>query len=287
MSSSIRSGTPAGELIGFAKITRDLTERSARRGAAAQRGAVPPAGPGRHRLRDLHARSRSGIVVNWNAGAQRIKGYTRRRNHRPAFLALLYRGGPRSGRAGSARLQTARARGPLREAKAGGCARTARRFWAQCRDRSPIRDDRGRAASALPRSPATSPNGATPQQALEEAREALFQSQKLEAIGQLTGGVAHDFNNLLMAVLGSLELLRKRLPDDPKTLAAARQRHAGRAARRHPDAAHAGLRAPAGARRQGRRSGGPGRGMSELLQRSLGPPISDRDALSAATCRRR
>ena len=40
----------------------------------------------------------------------------------------------------------------------------------------------------------------------------------MEAIGQLTGGVAHDFNNLLMAVLGSLELIRKRLPDDPKLL---------------------------------------------------------------------
>ena len=55
------------------------------------------------------------------------------------------------------------------------------------------------------------------QEALERAREALMMSQKMETIGQLTGGVAHDFNNLLAAVLGSLELLKKRLPsDDPK-----------------------------------------------------------------------
>jgi PAS domain S-box-containing protein len=55
-------------------------------------------------------------------------------------------------------------------------------------------------------------------EALDEAREALFRSQKLEAVGQLTGGVAHDFNNILAIILGNVELLKMTLPHDPHVI---------------------------------------------------------------------
>jgi signal transduction histidine kinase/CheY-like chemotaxis protein len=109
--------------------------------------------------------------------------------------------------------------------------------------------------------------------AREKAQEQLRQAQKMETIGQLTGGVAHDFNNLLMAVMGNLDLLRKRLPDDPRL-------------RRLVDGAMQGAQRGASltqrllafARQQDLRAvsvdlGDLIRGMGNLLERSLGPRV--------------
>lgn len=109
----------------------------------------------------------------------------------------------------------------------------------------------------------------------ERARteEQLRHMQKLESIGQLTGGVAHDFNNLLTAVLGNLELLRKRLPHDPAT-----ERLLDGATQGAQRGAALTQRLLAFARRQALQPRPTDlaelvRGMADLLHRSLGPTI--------------
>ncbi len=101
----------------------------------------------------------------------------------------------------------------------------------------------------------------------------LRHMQKLESIGQLTGGVAHDFNNLLTAVLGNLELLRRRLPPDPSI-----DRLIDGASQGAQRGAALTQRLLAFARRQALEPKPTDladlvRGMGELLSRSLGPSI--------------
>jgi PAS domain S-box-containing protein len=105
------------------------------------------------------------------------------------------------------------------------------------------------------------------------AEEALRQAQKLETMGQLTGGIAHDFNNLLAVILGNLELLRKRLPEDPKALRLLESAYQG--AERGASLTQ---RLLAFARRQDLRPQPVDipalvQGMTNLLQRSLGPRV--------------
>jgi PAS domain S-box-containing protein len=110
--------------------------------------------------------------------------------------------------------------------------------------------------------------------ARERAQEQLRQAQKMETIGQLTGGVAHDFNNLLMAVMGNLELLRKRIPGDPRL-----HRLIEGALQGAERGASLTQRLLAFARQQDLKPepadlGGLIRGMSDLLERSLGPRVA-------------
>ncbi len=114
----------------------------------------------------------------------------------------------------------------------------------------------------------------------------MRQSQKMEAIGQLTGGVAHDFNNLLTIILGNLENLEHRLP--PETAAAAPCR--GGIARRLRAAALTN-RLLAFSRRQPL---APSvidvnelvAGMSDLLRSTLGEGVNGRDGASPKSCGR-
>ena len=153
----------------------------------------------------------TGRVSSWNPGAQRIKGYLPdeiigshfSRFYTPEDLDL---GIPQKG------LDEARSTGRF-ETEGWRLRKDGSRFWAHVVIDA-IRGDDGALIGFAKITRDVTERQAT-QRALEEAREALFQSQKLEAIGQLTGGIAHDFNNLLMATLGSLELLQRRLPDDP------------------------------------------------------------------------
>jgi PAS domain S-box-containing protein len=109
---------------------------------------------------------------------------------------------------------------------------------------------------------------------LEQAHEALRQSQKMEAVGQLTGGIAHDFNNMLAVVIGSLDLLERRIgPGDARA-----RRYVHAAAEGARRAANLTQRLLAFSRQQPLRPEPlePNKlvaGMSDLLRHSLGSDV--------------
>jgi PAS domain S-box-containing protein len=269
-----------GQLIGFVKITRDMTEQRAARLAALEanrrfRLLV-------HGVTDyaIYMLDLDGHVTNWNTGAARINGYSESEiigRHFSQFYT------PEDREAGLPWQALERARQEGRyESEGWRCRKDGSRFWANAVIDA-IHDEDGQLLGfAKITRDLTERREAQLQ--LQRSQEQLLQSQKMEAIGQLTGGIAHDFNNLLTGISGSLELLQVRLAqgrlgDLERYIITARGAATRAAALTH--------RLLAFARRQtlDPRPTNPNQliaGMEDLLQRTMGPEIAIETVLSAS-----
>ena len=256
-----------GALIGFAKITRDLTERQA--AAESLRQSEEQFRLLVQSVTDyaIYRLDPEGHIVSWNSGAERIKGYTPAEAI-GAHFSRFYTEEDRLAGEPQRALSIAREQGRF-AAEGWRVRKDGSRFRASV-VLDPILGDKGELIGyAKVTRDVTERDDA--QRKLDLAREALFQSQKMEAIGQLTGGVAHDFNNLLMAILSSLTLLERRVSGDAST-----QRLIDNARQGAERGAALTQRMLAFARRQELNPEPVDipalvRGMTDLLQRTLGP----------------
>jgi len=201
---------PSGELLGFAKITRDITAKREQDTAlfeSEQRFRMLI-----QSVRDyaIYMLDQNGHVTNWNSGAEVIKGYTADEIVGQHF-SRFYTEEDRARGEPQFALETA-----LREGKYEREALRVRKdgstFWASV-VLDPIFDEDGSHVgfAKITRDITDRKNA---EFELEEARTSLFQSQKLQALGELTGGIAHDFNNLMTVVAGSADFLLRK-PDLP------------------------------------------------------------------------
>ena len=207
----IRDGN--GTLIGFAKITRDITEK---------REAEQQLFESEQKFRMLvqgvtdyaiYMLDPDGRVSNWNAGRRRRSRAMppTRSSASISPASIRRRTRPKACRQRRSRPRFAKANTKRRR---GASARTASEFWAHVVI-DPIYGDSGEHIGfAKITRDVTERHDA--QLELEQAREALLQSQKLQAIGELTGGIAHDFNNLMTVIRGSADMLRRRDLDEQK-----------------------------------------------------------------------
>ncbi|MFM0341875.1 hybrid sensor histidine kinase/response regulator [Paraburkholderia fungorum] len=193
----------AGQLIGYAKVTRDITERKAAQEALRKseeqfrllvQGVTDYA---------IYMLSPEGEVSSWNAGATRIKGYERAEIVGRHF-SCFYTGEDQVAGVPATMLAIASKEGRV-EREGWRVRKDGTRFWAHVVVDA-IRNEDGALVgfAKITRDITERKEAAT---AIERANLALFQSQKMEAIGQLTGGVAHDFNNLLAVLSNGLQVL--------------------------------------------------------------------------------
>jgi PAS domain S-box-containing protein len=200
------------ELIGFAKITRDITERQVAQQTLRETARQFRTLIGGVTDYALFMLDPNGLVVNWNPGAERIKGYSAEEiigHHFSRFYTDRDRAAGLPARA----LQTAAQEGRY-EAEGWRVRKDGSLFWANAViDR--ITDEKG-AVIGFAKITRDITERRNAQLALQEAQAQRAQAQKMEALGQLTGGVAHDFNNLLMIVGGHLQSLKRLVADDEK-----------------------------------------------------------------------
>jgi len=192
-------------LIGFGTVIRDVSDKKAAHDAVLKsernfrllvQGVTDYA---------IFMLSTDGHITSWNAGARRIKGYTEAeiigshfsRFYTPEDVAA---GVPFRG------LETARRDGRF-EAEGWRVRRDGSRFFAHVIIDA-IYEDGELVGFAKVTRDITERRHTNEQ--LEQTQRALFQAQKMEALGKLTGGVAHDFNNVLQVLRGNLELLESR-----------------------------------------------------------------------------
>ena len=155
-----------------------------------------------------------GYVTSWNVGAERIKGFKTDEIVGKSF-SQFYTEEDRAAGMPAKVLEIARTEGKY-QGEGWRVRKDGTRFWASVVVDA-IKDDDGKLIGF-----AKITRDMTEQREaelrLEEVREQLFRSQKMEALGQLTGGLAHDFNNLLTAILGAADLASRNV-DKPEKLA--------------------------------------------------------------------
>jgi PAS domain S-box-containing protein len=170
-----------------------------------------------------------GYITNWNRGAERIKGYASAEAIGQHFSMFYTREDQRADRPAEA-LQMATRVGKF-EAEAWRLRKDGSRFWASVVIDA-LRNENGELIG-FAKVTRDITQRLQQQEALDKTREALGHSQKMEAVGQLTGGVAHDFNNLLTTILGCFDVIERRqanLPADLLRLLAAARHAAERGA---------------------------------------------------------
>jgi PAS domain S-box-containing protein len=200
---ALRDG--GGRLVGFGKVIHDVSEKKAAHDAVLEserRFRLLVQGVTDYAIFML---SPEGYVTNWNSGARRIKGYSDSQiigSHFSRFYT------PEDVAAGIPfrALDVARREGRF-EAEGWRVRRDGSRFWAHVVIDA-IVDDGKLVGFAKVTRDITERRQAS--ELLQQSQAALFQAQKMEALGKLTGGVAHDFNNVLQVLRGNLELLESR-----------------------------------------------------------------------------